>query len=71
MIKDHEKFPEQTLDDVISKLRGYDLNMQMKETSADLIQDPSIYHGKRSSAVASTSGGVTAFYYEDNASGDE
>ena len=62
MIKDNDKFPDQSLDDVIGKLRGYDLNMQMKETSADLIQDLSIYHGKKSSAAASTSGGVTAFY---------
>ena len=34
----------------------------MKKTSADLIQDPSIYHGKKSSAIANTSGEVTAFY---------
>ena len=40
-------------------------------TYTDLIQDPSIYHGKKSSAVASTSGGVTAFYSEDNTFGDE
>ena len=65
MIKYHDKFQEWTLDDVIGKLRGYELNMQRKEMSADLVQDPSIYHGKKSNSSLSTNGGVTLSYTGD------
>ena len=39
--------------------------MQRKETSADLVKDPSIYQDKKSNSSSSTSGGVTAFYTGD------
>ena len=49
------------LEEVIGKLRAYDLNLQKKETGYDQVQDPAMYFRKKPSNVGSGSG-ITAFY---------
>ena len=61
MIKGHAEYKDMDLEEVIGKLRAYDLNLQKKETGYDQVQDPGMYFGKKPSNVGSGSG-VTAFY---------
>ena len=71
MIKENAEYSKWTLEDVVGKLRAYDLNMQQKETSSDFVQNPSLYHGKKMSSNASLIGGVTAFLSGETESKDE
>ena len=62
MLKENASYSTWTLEDVIGKLRAYDLNMQQKETSSDVAQNPELYHGKKTTSNASLTRGVTAFF---------
>ena len=71
MIKENSEYSNWTLEDVIGKLRAYDMGMQQKETNADFVQNPSLYHGKKVSSTVSSTGGVTAFFSGEADSLDE
>ena len=70
MLKENASYSSWTLDEVIGKLRAYDLNMQQKETSSDVAQNPSLYHGKKISSTANPTGGVTAFFSGETETAD-
>ena len=49
MIKGNDQYKQMNLEEVIGKLRAYDLNLQKKETGYDQIQDSGMYFGKKPS----------------------
>ena len=62
MIKGNERYKEWSLEEVIGKLRAYDLNLQKKETGYDQVQDPGMYFGKKPSSSTAIGSGVTTFF---------
>ena len=67
MIKDKPEFETMTLEEVVDRLRNYELNMRKKDTKANQVQDPGLYHANIPSASSkATDSGTTAFFSGDS-----
>ena len=68
MIKKEADYDKKDLEEIIGKLRAYDLNMRKKETGYDHVQDPGVYKGfpSSSSFLNASSHSATAFLSSEN-----
>ena len=67
MIKGEADYETKELEEVVGKLRAYELSMKKKDTGYDQVQDPGIYNGLTSSSSHdASSDSATAFLSCDN-----
>ncbi|MFS7914107.1 hypothetical protein Hanom_Chr02g00149501 [Helianthus anomalus] len=67
MIKGEADYETKELEEVVGKLRAYELSMKKKDTGYDQVQDPALYNGLTSSSSHNASSdSATAFLSCDN-----
>ncbi|KAJ0507000.1 putative transcription factor interactor and regulator CCHC(Zn) family [Helianthus annuus] len=67
MIKGEADYETKELEEVIGKLRAYELSMKKKDTGCDQVQDPGVYNGLTSSSSHNASSdSTTAFLSCEN-----
>ncbi|MFS7997132.1 hypothetical protein Hanom_Chr12g01138131 [Helianthus anomalus] len=72
MIKGEADYETKDLEEVVGKLRAYELNMKKKEIGYDQVQDPRIYKGIPSSSSHNASSNfATAFLSCENEQEDQ
>ncbi|MFS7993296.1 hypothetical protein Hanom_Chr12g01092401 [Helianthus anomalus] len=66
MNKNEPKYSTKDLEEVVGKLRSYELNIKKKETRYDQLQDPGMYYGISSSTRNASSDSTIVFLSTEN-----